>query len=303
MMRAEAILGMPARAERWGAIVTIQPEQAKRLLECQPTQRPVDDRHVALLRAEIEAGRFTLTHQGIAFDETGLLFDGQHRLWACFLSGHAISAWVFFNEPRSNFDVVDTRSKARSNGQLAVVKGQFSNLAHADAASAAGRFLHTYDLGLNPTLPYTHITFMSREMDAVLAAHPGLPAMVQQFRDRQAARRLRLPSAPCIALFTMFAEASPAKAAIFLHQVLTGENLKNGDPALTLRNSAASSAPTQRGRAVDVTYRIARAWNHFYAGRTVLKLYGSDAANGTKASKGGRDVFPEVAGYTRPIAR
>ena len=303
MRRAEDILGLPIRAGRHGVMVTITPEQAKALLEHQPTQRPVDDRHVQMLTKEIIGGRFRMTHQGVAFDERGLLFDGQHRLWACFLAGMSITVWVFFNEPRENFAIVDTRSKARTNGQLALVKGQFSSLTFANTASAAGRFLDIYDRGLNPTQPYSEILFTSQELDAVLSEHPGLPAMVEQFRDRSAARRLRLPSSSTIALFVMFAEASPAKAAIFQRQVLTGENLKEGDPAMTLRNSAASGNPTQRGRPTDITYRIARAWNHFCAGRPVFKLYGSDSANGTKMRVGGRDVFPEIAGYIRPSQR
>jgi hypothetical protein len=256
-----------------------------------------------MLKSEIEGFRFALTHQGLAFDERGLLFDGQHRLWACFLSGIAITVWVFFNEPRINFDVVDTRSKPRTNGQLAVVKGQFSTLSAATAAAAAARFVYAYDLRLNPILPRFSSPFMSREFDAVLAAHPTLPEVVSQFLDRRVARRLRLPSAATIAMFTMFGEADAQKAAIFRHQVLTGENLRRGDPALTLRESAANSLTRSGERAIDIAYRIARAWNHFHAGRQIWNLFGAASPKGQKGRKDGRDGFPEIAGYTRPAAR
>jgi hypothetical protein len=303
MRRAEDILGERARAGRWSTIVTITPEQARALLEEQPAQRPVNDRHVDMLKSEMENGRFYLTHQGIAFDESGVNFDGQHRLWACFLSGVPITVWVFFNEPRGNFDIVDTRHHPRTVGQLAVTKGQFASLGHANAASAAGRFIHFYDRRRNPTTPNATLPFTSRELDAVIGTHPGLPAAAVFWRDNQAARRVRLPAASTIALFTLFAEADGAKAAIFQHQVLTGENLREGDPAMTLRNSAADSPAVSRGRSIDIPYRIARAWNAFHAGRTILKLYGASTGRGTKLRKDGLDQFPEIAGYLRPAER
>lgn len=302
MSRAENILRTPFRAGRWSCILTITPEQAKAILECQPIQRPVDQGHVKMLAGEITAGRFILTHQGLAFDENGLLFDGQHRLWACILAGIGITVWVFFNEPRENFDVVDTRNKARTTGQLAVAKGQFDRVEVANMASAAARFIYAYDLGLNPTTP-TSIRFMSREMDAVMEAHPGVPAMVEKLGRGHAARRVRLPAAPAIGLFTLFAEADAAKADTFLHQVLTGENLSSGDPALTLRNSAANAGATHRTRSVDFAYRIVRAWNSFHAGRPIAILYGAATPHGPRLRQDGRNPFPDIAGYVRPANR
>lgn len=302
-MRAETVLGMPVRAERWGAIVTIQPEQAEKLLESQPSQRPVDERHVQVLSRDISAGKFTLTHQGIAFDESGLLFDGQHRLWACFTAGRAIRVWVFFNEPRSNFDVVDTRSKPRTPAQLAVVKGQFHRIGLATAASTAARFLFTYDRGLNPTHPHTGLVFGSRDMDATMAQHPLLAGAVERFVDSKALRRVGLTLGPTIALFMMFEEADPARAAVFIHQVLTGQNLSEGHPALSLRNALQNAKPSKAGRAVDATYRTARAWNHLCAGRSVSVLYGAVTPRTQQLHGDRRDPFPEIAGYVRPGAR
>lgn len=303
MTRAETILGLGVRAGRWSAVVTITAEQARMLLEEQPSQRPVNDRHVTMLANEITSGRFELTHQGIAFDTNGLLFDGQHRLWACFNTGVAITVWVFFNEPRDNFAIVDTRSKPRTNGDLAMIKGQFGNARHATHGVTAARFIQAYDRHRNPTQPSPGGAFQSTDVDEVLLDHPGLPEMVRHFVDTTAARRWRLPRSPAIALFTLFSEANSGKAAIFLHQVLTGENLRKGDPALTLRDSAAEGDPTARGRLVELTYRTVRAWNGFVAGRTLARLYGSNAANAAVLRKGGRDTFPEIAGYIRPSDR
>jgi hypothetical protein len=49
--------------------------------------------------AEMKAGRWALTHQGIAFDDEGNLIDGQHRLYAVVLSGVSIDMMVTTDIP------------------------------------------------------------------------------------------------------------------------------------------------------------------------------------------------------------
>ena len=60
--------------------------------------------HLATL---IKNGEFTLTHQGIAFDEDGNLIDGQHRLHAIIKAGIAVKMEVSSGWPRSNILAID----------------------------------------------------------------------------------------------------------------------------------------------------------------------------------------------------
>jgi len=52
-------------------------------------------------------GEWIVTHQGIAFDENGLLVDGQHRLLAIIDSGRAVDCMVTRNLSTSVFSVTD----------------------------------------------------------------------------------------------------------------------------------------------------------------------------------------------------
>jgi hypothetical protein len=296
--RTETILGLPVRASRWNATITVTPEQAKQILEWQPSQRPVNQREVDRRVSEMKAGTFRLTHQGMACDTDGRLFDGQHRLWACFLSGVPITVVMFFNEPRENFVVTD-RGYGRNEAQDAVQEGHYTDRVQANTGVAAARFIWSYDDGQNPVHAGIRKGWSTPIHDRVLAAHPGIPRMVTMTQTRER-RRLRLPAAPMAALFTLFDEAEPEKAAMFLHQLLTGQGLNEGDPALALRNWSADPKALQRSMPIESAYRIVRAWNAFVAGKKLERIYGSISPNAKRARVGGLDPFPRIAGYKAP---
>jgi hypothetical protein len=56
------------------------------------TNRKINKSAVKRLGADLAAGKFLTTHQGIAFDSMGGLLDGQHRLKAIVLTG--VSSWM-----------------------------------------------------------------------------------------------------------------------------------------------------------------------------------------------------------------
>lgn len=70
-------------------IMTVTPKWAEtRLAELDEAQRngfrqrPVRERAVQRYAQDMKAGKWKLTHQGLAFDTAGHLLDGQNRLWA-----------------------------------------------------------------------------------------------------------------------------------------------------------------------------------------------------------------------------
>jgi len=66
----------------YNVVLNVSPDMALKWLEGNTHNRPINQAHVNRLAKEITAGRWQLTHQGIAFDTKGILIDGQHRLWA-----------------------------------------------------------------------------------------------------------------------------------------------------------------------------------------------------------------------------
>jgi hypothetical protein len=294
--RVERLLGLPISPKRQSVVATITPEQARAILEAQPAQRPVNQGHVDRLAWQMKSGRWRLTHEGLAFDERGMLFDGQHRLWAVFMSTTPAQFRIFLNEPRSNFDAIGAVVNVRRASDWLVIAGDLTDGTNANTISAALRFIWAYRRGWNPTNSGGNLSkeFGAQEQRDTLAVHPEVPALTSQYRARCSKI---MPAAPFIALAAMILRADEPRAAIFLHQVMTGEGLAVGDPALTLRASAHQRRPGDRAPRVEMSYRFVRAWNAFREGRKLAKVFGSNTPQGPTARTGGTDVFPRIVGY------
>lgn len=80
---------------------------------------------------EIDSGRWLLTHQGVAFSETGELLDGQHRLWAIVRTGKTVKMAVFFDVPvqkskdvgLTTMDAIDRGAPRSIANQLQIAHG------------------------------------------------------------------------------------------------------------------------------------------------------------------------------------
>ena len=104
-------------------VMEISPKQASRWLDGNTHNRPIQQAVVDRFARDMVAGRWQLTHQGIAFDPDGVLIDGQHRLWAIVLASKPVRMRVFFNEPLDNMRSVDT-GKSRSNFDVLHLSGE-----------------------------------------------------------------------------------------------------------------------------------------------------------------------------------
>lgn len=77
-------------------IETVGPEKAKEYLATMPKyQRPPIPLSVKKMTRDMKDGKWLATHQGIAFNKSGELFDGQHRMLAVVASGCSIEIVVF----------------------------------------------------------------------------------------------------------------------------------------------------------------------------------------------------------------
>lgn len=96
------------------SIVTVTPEMASRWLEANTHNRSLNSKYAQLLADEMRGGRWQFTHQPIAFDENGVLIDGQHRLTGVVLSGITCDFVVAFGMKPESQLVVD-KNKLRSS--------------------------------------------------------------------------------------------------------------------------------------------------------------------------------------------
>lgn len=98
------------------SIETITPQQAKEYLEHNRCNRKISFTRVKELARKIKEGKYVMPPDAIAFDKTGRLFNGQHRLTACVEAGIAIQSIVYRNADESVFMVTDIGMK-KSGGQ------------------------------------------------------------------------------------------------------------------------------------------------------------------------------------------
>lgn len=130
----------------YDVVMEVTPQLASKWLEGNTHNRPLNQAHVERLAGDMKAGRWKLTHQGLAFDTQRVLLDGQHRLWAVIEANVSVRFRVFFNEPTESRGALDTGIR-RSNLDIFSLTGQFGDVTNRHLATMramlAGRSAHS----------------------------------------------------------------------------------------------------------------------------------------------------------------
>lgn len=93
-------------------IIDITPQMAAEFLSKNTFNRNVSSVAVRKYAADMKNGKWRLNHQGIAFDENGVLVDGQHRLLAIIQAAKTIRMPVVRGSDRVGIDELRVRSTA-----------------------------------------------------------------------------------------------------------------------------------------------------------------------------------------------
>lgn len=151
-------------------IMRVGPDQAVKWLERNTRNRPMDQKHVDYLVAEMKAGRWKLTHHGIAFDINDVLQDGQHRLWSIVLSGCTVEMSVTFNTPEDCIQYVDG-GKKRMDHQRMHLSGRYEGGVGKNHLAALRAMVQ--GLEKPTTVPFC------REMDLMARHKPAIDFAVE----------------------------------------------------------------------------------------------------------------------------
>lgn len=116
--------------------IEITPELAKDYFARNSDNRRLNRRFVQTLAALMRAGLFHETHQGIAFDEFGVLRDGQHRLAAIIESGTTQTMTVTWGVPREHLAGIDRGRRRSEPDNLKIVMGVNVTKTHVAIAKA-----------------------------------------------------------------------------------------------------------------------------------------------------------------------
>lgn len=262
-------------------IELITPELAYKILDESNTHnRPLKQSRVNALIATLERNEWVLTHQGIAFDRSGILQDGQHRLWAIAMSGISARMMVTRNADPEAFDVIDIGGK-RTGGDIMSIEGE----EYGNTLSAALSWKVRYDMGI---VMNQHFRPSFPQLREALDRSPG----IREFLTVASlfSPKTILPGALATWFAYEISQLDHEAAHDFLVKLGSGTDLPQYHACLTLRNRLmAIRMNREKLPGVYLAVYCAKGWNAFAAGQQIRKLSFSD-----------RETFP---GFAKPLAR
>jgi hypothetical protein len=251
-------------------IEVITPAQAKAYLtNNHANQRNITNSHVLHLSQQMKAGQWMMTGEGIIFDSSGNLLDGQHRLTAVIMSGTNVPFMVIRGVDSEAFKAMG-RGKIRSNGNVFAIHGVPNfNV----AASATAGVLNYRRAIAVPIKKEGKIISMGGSLNSYIRA--SSTDMVEEYdkhpEEYQHAIRLANMNRHHVgpAATSIVASLALIDANHDIHQVQafwegfkTGANLSEGDPILTLRNRISENTKAKAKLSQNmITVLMIKAWN------------------------------------------
>lgn len=191
-----------------------------------------------------EAGRWTeATPEGYIFDTDGYIISGQHRMKAQTNANKELVMWVFPDQPRDIFEVVDQGYKRTA--------AHLIRAPYATSLGAGARHLAALADGDRWGMPrFARIT--TQEIVETFHAWPELSWYA---KDAHAACvETGIPIGPHVAVLAQAARTEHrGMVAAWAEGVRSGENLSGSDPRLMLRKRFLAGLPTGRGSATTPT--------------------------------------------------
>lgn len=245
--------------------------------------RSQSEAHVRLWVDRLNLGRYQTTHQGLAFDENGMLIDGQTRL-AALVRSDVPGMWIQVTTgvPRAAFAVMD----AGRNRQAA----QLIPAPHATTKGGAARLLLSYPKLLQPNGKRLETADILDSYDTYKDAIDDAAVMAYTVY-----RGCGIQPAVHTALIAAVIAAAGGPASMlpgWIEGLATGAGLDEDDPRLALRNrwSVDKKRLNSGGREArtEAAFFLTRAWNAYVDGVPMTKL---QLPRGAKVTA---DNMPEV---------
>lgn len=239
-------------------LVTITPELADEWLSKNTHNRTLRDAHVQTLIGVIERGEWMVNGDAIRFDNKGTLLDGQHRLWAIFLSGQTVQSFVAHGVEPAAQATIDRGAQRRLSDVLKL-NGYKSATTLASVINFKWK-LDTNNVRGNalPTITQA-ITLLEKNPDLVESAHWAAGPFH---------KRLAGSVGVMGALHHECYQRDPDAAEVFFDHLVTGLDLTKGSPIYALRRSI----ETTRHPAIMLAALTIKAWNAYLRGQDVSLL-------------------------------
>lgn len=245
--------------------IVVTPKLAAEWLKKNINNRRLRWTRVKVYADEMKAGRWVLSHQGIAFDEAGNLIDGQHRLHAVIESGVTIEFIVCYQSPSASKTVIDGGG-SRTYSDIANWSGK--NVERPKDSSAIALRIYYGPEGHTPAV------VNSFRMELVNRYSKALHFIFKCFPSS----RKRITVAPVMAVIGrayLQPKIDSAKLVRFCEILNTGIT-KNENEAVVilLRNWLLEGDSRSNTTAQKLAYnKTSRALFAFFAGERITKLF------------------------------
>ena len=253
--------------------VVVTPAQATYWLEHHNgPNRLIKSNKVEAYSRDMLAGRWRVTGESIKFDEQGNLVDGQHRLYACALSGVAFTTTVQRGVDRAAQEVMDS-GIMRGAADMLSMRGISMSRNVAASARVLRGYLDTHGVRIDHYLRNSLTT--NSEIDTVLAHNPGLVEIASQ--SVKWTRMIGITGSVGSVAMYLLTRVDEAEAKEFFESLTNHTTDGPGDPRYALlRRLALSGGNTQTGRhhlsQGEQLSMVIRAWNAWRRGATMTKM-------------------------------
>ncbi|MFE3830509.1 hypothetical protein [Streptomyces sp. NPDC059092] len=240
-------------------IVKVTPEIAETFLSQASANRRLDMGHVKSLKESILRGEWKLTHQGIAFDKTGSLLDGRHRLHAIIEANTPVEMLVVGGLSKDSFSVLDTGKRRSAADTLFSTGAKYLPL-------LSSTIRHVILFKAMPEDRWSGVQARVSN-DRILAAYNEDKDMYEEAvaTGRELSKHLfASPTAAALGYFLTTEAAPAAEIDDWIAGLKSGASLEPGDARLTLREVPRDTQKRGSKRRMDMRDQVAiyiRAWN------------------------------------------
>lgn len=253
-------------------VQVITPKRAAEYLELNTANRPLTKSKVREFAEAMRRGEWKITHQGIAFDTTGAMIDGQHRLAAIIEADMAIETMVMRDVPVNAFDVLDT-GKRRNAADVLAIEGEKS----ATMLAAMVRTVYLYENRPELTWSGGGAAVTNHQIVQTLEQHPKLRDFLG-LGEQLAGATGMIKSAAGAASY-LVAQTNPrTDLQPWWDGLIEGAGLTKGDPRLLFRRVMFNNARKQAGqpqRRRETREHLAlylKAFNAWITGEPITQL-------------------------------
>lgn len=248
------------------------------LLEHNQLNRPLRDRHVRRIAAQILEDKWRYNGDTIKVAETGDVLDGQHRLWAVIEAKKPITTIIVRGIERDAFATIDTIRQTRNGSDVLALSGAAN---YRTITASALSWLIRFQRGVAKFKdPINRVE--NSDLEMAYADHPGIVRAVE------AATRLRGVCNPSILGFFYYVltTKNAALAERMFETLRNPVSISSEDPFFRLRAYLVGEHGKRRDPLMTIALMI-KAANAAHKKKTVKALVWRSQGDGAEG-------FPEL---------